>query len=137
MFHVFCIEHHIPYLLFHAADSHPQDLNNAVPGKPVAFTLHATGTKPLMHQWQWKPAEEGSSSREWQECDAEIFPDASSPKLIISSVQTSKEGSYRCVVSNCAGIQPSKPANLSVGKLRDLNSHILRESHAFHLQLTL
>jgi len=83
----------------------------------VTFTVHATGTKPLHYQWQWKPVDEESTSEEWQECDAERFPDASSPKLILSSVQKSKEGSYRCVVSNCAGIQTSKPANLCVGKV--------------------
>ena len=110
------------YLLFYAADSpkissHPEDVNNAVPGKSVAFTLHATGTKPLMYQWQWQPPGEESTSEEWQECDTESFPDASSPKLIISSVQKSKEGSYRCVVSNSAGIQISKPAKLSIGKI--------------------
>ena len=97
--------------------SHPQDLNNAVPEKSVAFNIHATGTKLLMYQWQWQPAGEESTSEEWQECDTESFPDASSPKLIISSVQKSKEGSYRCVVSNRAGIQTSTPANLHVGRI--------------------
>ena len=97
--------------------SHPQDLNNAVPEKSVAFNIHATGTKLLMYQWQWQPAGDESTSQEWQESDAESFPDASSPKLIISSVQKSKEGSYHCVVCNCAGIQISKPAELSVGKI--------------------
>ena len=109
-------------LNIHAADlpritSHPQEINDAVPGKPVIFTIQVTGTQPLTYWWQWKPAEEGSSSQEWQECDAERFPDASSPKLTISSVQKLDEGSYRCVVSNCAGIETSKPASLSVGKI--------------------
>ena len=109
-------------LNIHAADlpritSHPQEINDAVPGKPVIFTIQVTGTQPLTYWWQWKPAGEGSSSQEWQECDAERFPDASSPKLTISSVQKLDEGSYRCVVSNCAGIETSKPASLSVGKI--------------------
>ena len=70
-----------------------------------------------MYQWQWQPPGEESTSEEWQECDTESFPDASSPKLIISSVQKLDEGCYRCVVSNCAGIQISKPAKLSIGKI--------------------
>ena len=110
------------YLLFYAADSpkissHPKDLNNAVPGKSVAFTIHAIGTKPLMYQWQWQPAGEESTSEEWRDCDAKSFPDAVTNKLIISSVQKLKEGSYRCVVSNRAGIQTSTPANLHVGRI--------------------
>ena len=32
--------------------------------------------------------------------------------LTIQNVQNSNEGSYRCVISNCAGSQTSKPANL-------------------------
>ena len=96
--------------------SHPQELNCAVPGKLVAFTVRATGTEPLGYQWQWKPGE-GTSKEEWQQCDAERFQDACSPNLIISSVQKLNEGSYRCVVSNCAGIQISKPAKLSIGKI--------------------
>ena len=104
----------------HAADppkitSHPQELNAAVPGKPVTFTVRVTGTEPLDYKWQWTPAGEGSIS--WQQCDAEVFPGACSPKLIISSLQKLNEGTYRCVVSNCAGTQISKPAKLSVGKV--------------------
>ena len=106
----------------HVADpptitQHPEELNGVVPGKPVTFAVRATGTEPLAYQWQWKSAGEGSSSGEWQECNAERFPDANSPKLIISSVQKSNEGSYRGVVSNCSGIQISKPAKLSIGKI--------------------
>ena len=114
--------HHFIFYFIFAADppkisSHPQDLNNAVPGKLVAFTIQASGTEPLSYQWQRNRVVEGTSSEEWQQCDAESFPDASSPKLIISSLQKLNEGNYRCVVSNCAGIQTSKPAKLSVGKI--------------------
>ena len=83
----------------------------------MAFTIQASGTEPLRYQWQRNRTVEGSSSEEWQQCDAESFPDASSPKLIISSLQKLNEGSYRCVVSNCAGIQISEPAKLSIGKI--------------------
>ena len=93
----------------------PQELQEAPPGKPVSFTVRATGTKPLTYLWQWKPAGEETSS--WQQCEAERFQDACSPKLIISSVQKLNEGSYRCVVNNCTGTQSSEPAKLSVGKI--------------------
>ena len=36
--------------------------------------------------------------------------------LKLPSVQKSDEGSYQCVVSNCAGSQISKAANLCIGK---------------------
>ena len=46
-------------------------LKEVSPGEGVAFTVRATGTEPLSYQWQWKPAEEGDGSEEWQPCDAE------------------------------------------------------------------
>ena len=113
---------YLPFLSLCAADppritAHPQELNGVVPGKPVTFTVQVISTEPLTYQWQWKPAGEGSGSGEWQQCDADSFRDASTPKLTIAGVQKSNEGSYCCVVSNCAGIQTSKQANLSVGKI--------------------
>ena len=95
--------------------THPLELKGVVPGKPVTFTVHATGTKPLHYQWQWKPAEEGRSSQEWQLCGAGQFSGADNSTLTISSTQKSNEGSFCCTVSNCAGSQTSKPTNLSVG----------------------
>ena len=50
-------------------------------------------------------------SEEWQPCDAKGSRTAT---LIISNVQKSNEGSYRCVVSNCAGNQISNSAKLEV-----------------------
>ena len=94
--------------------SHLQDLIDAVPGKPVMFTAEATGTEPLNYQWEWKPAMDDG---EWQPCDVERFPGADSSTLTIPSVQQSNEGSYRCVISNCAGSQTSHPAKLSIGKI--------------------
>ena len=93
--------------------NHPLDTKDAVPGKPVKFTLQATGTEPLNFHWQWKPAGEEDGSEEWQPCRAEWSDGAT---LTIPSVQKSNEGSYRCVISNCAGSQTSEPAYLSVGK---------------------
>ena len=88
--------------------SHPQELRDAVLGKTVKFTIHATGTEPLTYQWQWKPAE---GIQKWQLCLKELSDGAT---LTISIVQNSSEGSYRCVVSNCAGTQTSQPAKLKV-----------------------
>ena len=102
----------------HVADpprvtSHPCESKGVVPGNAVIFTAEATGTEPLNYHWEWKPA---MGDGNWQLCDAERFPAADSSTLIIASVQKWNEGSYHCVVSNCAGSQTSKPAQLSVGK---------------------
>ena len=94
-------------------NTHPQNLKDAVPGKHVMFTVGATGTQPLNYQWEWKSAMDDG---EWQLCDVERFPRADSSTIVISSVQKSNEGSYRCVVSNCVGNQSSYLARLSVGE---------------------
>ena len=88
---------------------HPHELKSVVPGQPAMFTVQATGTESLIYQWEWQPAE----NEEWQLCDAQ---GSDSATLIIPSAQKSNEGSYHCVISNCAGSQISKPAQLSVGK---------------------
>ena len=90
---------------------HPQELNDAIQGECVMFTIQATGTEPLSYLWQWKQAEE--ESEEWRPCPAEWCNDGT---LTIPSVQKSNEGSYRCIVSNCAGSETSNPAFIVVGK---------------------
>ena len=55
--------------------------------------------------------QEGSEG--WQLCDMEW---SHGTTLKIPGVQKLNEGSYQCVVSNCAGSQISEPAVLSVGK---------------------
>ena len=93
--------------------SHPSELK-VTPGQPATFTVEATGTEPLSYQWQWKPAgEEKRGSEEWQQCKMEWSDDNT---LKIPSVQKCNEGSYQCVVSNCAGIQISTSAQLSISK---------------------
>ena len=92
--------------------SHPQELRDAVLGKTVKFTIHATGTDPLRYQWQWKPVEEEC----WNPCDSEKFPGSDTSTVTIPNVQKTNEGSYRCVITNYAGSQTSKPAKLSIGK---------------------
>ena len=90
--------------------AHPHDLKVAVQGKPVKFTIQATGTQPLTYQWQWKPAKEEDGSVEWQPCLAGWCNVAA----ILIPMEKSNEGHYRCVVSNCAGSQTSEPAKLEV-----------------------
>ena len=96
--------------------THPQDLTIAKPGQTPIFTVEATGTEPLSYHWEWNPAGREDGREVWQSCDVEMFLGSDDAKLIIPSVQKSNEGSYHCVVSNCAGTQISKPAKLSVGK---------------------
>ena len=93
--------------------NHPQDFKDVVPGTPVNFIITTTGTEPLSYQWQWKPAGEEGGSEEWQLCDVE---GAQTVMLSIPNVQKSNEGKYRCNISNCAGIQTSNTATLSLGK---------------------
>ena len=113
-----CVSHLLPVsiLLAYVADppsitTHPQDLKDAIRGKFAKFAIQATGTEPLSYHWQWKPAEEEGGSKEWQPCRAEWCDGAT---LTIPSVQKSNEGSYRCVISNCASNETSEQAKLTV-----------------------
>ena len=90
-----------------------KSLNKVSPETTVSFTVQATGTGPLNHRWEWKPAKKKAGSEEWQPCPAEWCNDGT---LTIPSVQKSNEGWYHCVISNYAGSQTSNPAELSVGK---------------------
>ena len=98
---------------------HPKSLKDAVPDKPVTFTIQATGTEPLHCQWQWK-LKMGDGNEGWQSCDVERFLGPNSSTLTIRSVQKSNEGSYRCTVSNYAGGETSECATLTVGELNTL-----------------
>ena len=87
---------------------------NTLQGKCVKLAIQAIGTTPLSYHWQWKPAEEG-----WQPCNADWCNGAT---LTIPNMQKSNEGSYHCVISNSAGNQTSKSAELlSVGKNPTIN----------------
>ena len=103
--------------------SHPEELKDAVPGKPLLFTAEATGTEPLSYQWEWKPA---IDDEEWQLCDVERFPGADSATLTIPSVYESNQGNYRCVMSNCAGKATSNPTKLSVGTNSKINVRVCK-----------
>ena len=93
---------------------HPQKLKDTVPGKPVIFTVQATGTEPLTYQWEHNT---GGGSGSWEMCDVERLPGAKSSTLTVPSVQKSNEGSYHCTVSNCAGSETSECAMLTIGEL--------------------
>ena len=100
----------------HAAEppritTHPQELKDAVPGKLVTFRIEATGTEPLSYQWQYEAGSEGL-----QLYDVEKSPGANSSTLTIPKVKKLNEGSYYCIVSNCAGSETSKCATLSLGE---------------------
>ena len=102
----------------HAAEppritAHPQEVKDAVPGKLVTFSIEATGTEPLSYQWQYEAGSEGL-----QLYDVEKSPGANSSTLTIPRVKKLNEGSYYCIVSNCAGSETSKCATLSLGEYR-------------------
>ena len=111
----------------------PLDTKDAVPGKSFMFTVAATGTQPLNYRWEWKSATDDGD--EWQPCDVERFPGADSSTIVISSVKKSNEGSYRCVISNCAGISISNPAKLSVGKKNSFASSMNCSSFSLFLYM--
>ena len=121
------MSHLLPVFFLHVADppsitTHPQDIKDAIQGKFANFAIQVTGTEPLSYHWQWNPAEEEGGSKEWQPCPAGWSDGAT---LTIPSVQKSNEGSYRCVISNCAGTQTSNSAKLSVGKNPAYSAYIV------------
>jgi len=103
--------------------THPKDLTDAVPGKPVTFTVQATGTEPLSYQWQWK---EGNRGEEWQLCDLENFSGANSSKLVIlrTTMWAYYKGSYRCIIGNCAGSQTSEAASFTFDTYQQLSKQL-------------
>jgi len=110
--------HHCAHIFLYVAippriTIHPLDMKDAVSGNSFMLHAEATGTQPLNYQWEWKSAMEDG---EWQPCDVERFPGADSSTAVISSVEKSNEGSYRCVVTNCAGAHISNSAKLTVGE---------------------
>ena len=94
------------------------DLEDAVPGQEVMFTVRATGTAPLHYQWKWKAAQK-EGNEEWQQCDGE-WCQGTTLRIPGPCVQKSIEGNYQCVIKNCAGGVISKAAKLSIGKNPDI-----------------
>ena len=105
------------YIVIHLAKPpritvQPQELKDAVPGKPVTFTIQATGTEPLNYQWQQNV---GGERGGWQSCDVE---GTNNSTLTIPSVKKLNEGSYRCLISNIVDTQISEPVQLSIGEIQ-------------------
>ena len=94
--------------------THPKDVKDVIIGKPASFMVQVAGKEPLCYQWKHKPR---SGSEGWLVCDVERFPGADSSTLTIPSVQKSNEGSYHCTVSNCADIETTYSAMLTLGEL--------------------
>ena len=87
---------------------HPVDQTNIAPGSDVSFSVTATGTAPLSYQWQ----KDGVNLN-----DGGSITGVTTATLTITGVMESDEGGYRCVVTNTAGMDTSKPAMMTVGKL--------------------
>ena len=81
-----------------------------MPGKSVTFTIQATGTEPMGHQWQWKQFGKEGEKDGWQNLSS------ASGTFQVEDVQASNAGYYRCVVSNYAGSETSLCASLTVGR---------------------
>ena len=102
--------------------SQPTTLEEITTGKPVTFSIQATGTEPLKYQWQcWKPEGEEDEGEAWQDitCDGLKFQDLKAA-LKLTAVKACNAGYYRCVVSNNAGSENSQCANLVVGKYTNI-----------------
>ena len=97
--------------------AHPQELKNTVPGRPVSFTVKATGTEPLKYQWQLKPVVEGVSCGEWQNLSSGgPVQGADTATLTYSTIEACSEGLYRCVVTNIVGEEITKCTDHIIGE---------------------
>jgi pectate lyase len=76
-------------------------------GTNVTFSVTATGTGPMMYQWQK---------------DGMDLPLAKSASLTLSNVQFTDAGSYQVIVSNIADDVTSVPATLTVNALTSPSS---------------
>ena len=93
--------------------THPKDI---VPGKPLSFTVQATGAEPMSYQWQWKPIGK-DGSEEWQNLTSDgSVVGTDTLTLTFSGSESCSEGLYRCVVTNCTGTAPSKWAEHIIGE---------------------
>ena len=113
--------------------AHPKEQKDTVLGKPVTFTVQATGTEPLNYQWEIYPRD-GIGG--WQPCDE--LPGGNSFTLMIPSVHKSNEGSYHCIISNAVGSQTSVSVILSTGKNQMLcNRLCTKKYHTLYLYVQL
>ena len=97
--------------------THPQEFKCTTSGRPVSFTVQATGTEPLSYRWQWKAVVEGVSSEEWQNLSSGgPVQGAETATLTYSSIKSCSEGLYRCVVTNAVGEMMSECADHILGE---------------------
>ena len=87
-----------------AITTQPQSLTNAA-GTIASFSAFATGTPPLIYQWQLNGLNLANNGR---------ISGATNNALTIASVQAADVGSYTLVVSNTAGAVTSVVATLTV-----------------------
>ncbi len=79
--------------------AHPTDVSVPV-GAPATFTVSASGTAPLVHQWQRNGVD---------------MPGATSTSYTLPAAQLADDGAlFRCVVTNAFGTATSNAARLSV-----------------------
>jgi poly(3-hydroxybutyrate) depolymerase len=79
----------------------PQSCTNCV-GSIATFTVTATGTEPLVYQWQ----KLGGTWTDLTGC--------AEPILCLTNIQTSHAGDYRVVITNADGAMTSQVAKLTV-----------------------
>ena len=75
------------------------------PGGSNSFTVVATGSGPISHQWQ-KNQIDLSNGGHYSGC--------ATPTLVIVNCDANDDASYRCVVANLYGTNTSNPATLTV-----------------------
>jgi len=85
----------------------PQDQRNIIPGRTVVFSVIASGLR-LTFSW-----EQGNGTA--LPNDTRFMTNTNT--LTIQNVMPSDAGSYRCVVSNAAGIVNSSAADLTLSEL--------------------
>ena len=97
--------------------AHPKELKETVSGKPVSFTVQATGTEPLRYLWQWKPLVEGVSSGQWKNLSSGgSVQGVDTATLTFTSIESCSEGLYRCVVANVVGEEISEYTDHIIGE---------------------
>ncbi|WP_299251930.1 immunoglobulin domain-containing protein [uncultured Cytophaga sp.] len=79
--------------------------------QPVLFTVEIAGSG-LMYQWQFKP---NGSSVYANILDAGKYSGTATHDLVVTDVDVSEEGAYRCIITElCGAVQNSAPAALII-----------------------
>ncbi len=84
---------------------------SAYPGLNASFSVVATGTAPLMYQWQAGSGTYTNLSNGGQ------ISGATSSSLTITGVTTNLAANYRVIVSNAGGSVTSSPATLTISSV--------------------